>query len=288
MFVHANKKCKLLIAFLLVLYNSLNGLIIVFLTSGQSFLAVFQEHFFHNLINVSAVLFFTALDETIKDMIRKNQKLQAEKKDAEIAFLRSQIKPHFLYNALSSIAALCLEDDARKAGNLTLDLSKYLRSGFDFKQMDSFTTLENELELVKAYINIEQARFGDRLGVEYDVDASLGIPIPPLILQPLVENAVRHGLMSGPQGGTVKITIKQGADNFIRFIIEDNGCGMSERKCNEILKPNEAKKGIGLWNINQRFQLLYGTSIRVESAEGQGTKISFELPGPARLVKTGG
>ncbi|UJF33980.1 sensor histidine kinase [Paenibacillus hexagrammi] len=286
-FIGAKMARKLQIVFLLVVYNSLDGLITVSLMRGQSLIAVLQTHFLHILIDVAAVLFFTALNETIVNMIRNNQQLQAEKKETEIAFLRSQIKPHFLYNALNSIAALCLDNEAVKAGELTLDLSKYLRSGFDFKQMGSLTTIENELELVKAYINIEQVRFGDRLGVAYDVDAHLGTPIPPLILQPLVENAVRHGLMSRPQGGTVTISIKQEKDDYIQFTIEDNGCGMSEWKREEILTPDLKKKGIGLWNINQRFRLLYGKSIRVESVEGIGTKISFELP--ARPVKqTGG
>ncbi|CAK4829742.1 unnamed protein product [Aphanomyces euteiches] len=224
-----------------------------------------------------AVLFFSALNETIKEMLKKNQQLQTEAKDAEIAFLRSQINPHFLYNALNSIAALCL-DEPRKAKELTYDLSQYLRSGFNFKRMGALTTIENELELVKAYINIEKARFGPRLGVEYDVEANLDILIPPLILQPLVENAIRHGLMSNLRGGTVKISIKQEVEAVVRITVEDNGCGMSEQQRDEILKPNAVKTGIGLWNISERLRLLYDHSIRIESAEGMGTKVIFDIP----------
>jgi len=210
-------------------------------------------------------------------MLRKNRQLQADAKEAEIAFLRSQIKPHFLYNALSSIAALCM-DEPHKARELTIDLSQYLRSSFDFKQLDSLTTIENELELLNAYLNIEKVRFGARLVVEYDIDANLAIRIPPLILQPLVENAIRHGLMSNLRGGTVHISVKQVKDSIVSFAVVDNGCGMSEQKREEIFKPDMDKKGVGLGNISQRLKLLYGTSIHIEGAEGKGTKVFFDIP----------
>ncbi|CAG7645016.1 Sensor histidine kinase RcsC [Paenibacillus solanacearum] len=199
-------------------------------------------------------------------------------KDAEIAFLRSQIKPHFLYNALNSIATLCA-DDPHSAEELTLQLSQYLRGSFDFKQLDSLTTVDKEVELVEAYVNIEKARFGARLQVEYDVDACPDRRIPPLVVQPLVENAIRHGLMSKASGGKVTITVKKRANAAIRFTVEDNGCGMSDRKLKEVLLPDAERKGVGLWNISQRIKLLYGGSIHIESAEGIGTKVSFDIPG---------
>jgi sensor histidine kinase YesM len=275
-FTKAQKTKRIQIALLLSIYYCLVGIILVSFIRGFS-LETLQVHFIYLLISVMAVLFFTSLNESIKEMLRKIQQMQSDAKEAEIAFLRSQIKPHFLYNALSSIAALCI-DEPHRAGELTIDLSQYLRSSFDFKQLDSLTTIENELELVKAYMNIEKVRFGARLHVEYDVDANLDIRIPPLILQPLVENAIRHGLMSKLRGGTVKISVKQESDAAVSFAVEDNGCGMSEKKREEILKPDVNKRGIGLWNISQRIQLQYGTSIRIESAEGIGTKIFFDIP----------
>ncbi len=197
-------------------------------------------------------------------------------KDAEIAFLRSQIKPHFLYNALNSIAALCI-DEPRKAEDLIIQLSEYIRNSFDFKKLDSLVTIEKELELLKAYLNIEKARFGTRLNVEYDIDENLNILIPPLILQPLVENAVRHGLMSNLQGGTVKITIKK-ITGSVNFIVEDNGSGINRARIEEILGTNVEIKGVGIWNINQRLKLLYGNGIQFESGEGTGTRVSFHIP----------
>lgn len=206
-------------------------------------------------------------------------------KDAEIAFLRSQIKPHFLYNSLNSIAELCVVEPER-AEELMLELSQYLRSSFDFKQLDSQTTLEKELELVEAYVNIEKARFGARLQVEYDVDANPYILTPPLILQPLVENAIRHGLMSNLKGGQVKISIKEKDLALVSFSVLDNGCGMSQQKLEEVLTPDADHRGVGLWNISQRIKLMYGNGIIVESTEGTGTKVSFVIP--AELVKGSG
>ncbi len=199
-------------------------------------------------------------------------------RDAEIAFLRSQINPHFLYNALNSIAELCV-DEPEQAEELTLQLSCYLRSSFDFKQLDSLTTLENELELVGAYVKIEEARFGDRLNVIYEIEAHPDLRIPPLVLQPLVENAIRHGLMASAEGGVVKLSVKQRAAEVI-FSVEDNGRGMSEQRLNEVLSPGDGtdRPGIGLWNISQRLKLLYGRSLRIHSEENRGTTVAFEIP----------
>jgi len=201
--------------------------------------------------------------------------------NAEIAFLRSQINPHFLYNALNAIAELCIIEP-RKAEELTLNLSEYLRSSFDFKQLSSLTTLRSEMELVEAYVHIERARFGNRLEVEYEVEADLNIRIPPLILQPLVENAIRHGLLSTFDRGKVFIAVNKEATGGTRFMVADNGCGMSERRIKEVLNldadASPDTRGVGLWNIGRRLKHLYDTGIRVESEEGAGTTVSFVIP----------
>ncbi|RJE89614.1 response regulator [Paenibacillus sp. 1011MAR3C5] len=201
-------------------------------------------------------------------------------KDAEMAFLRSQIKPHFLYNALNAIAELCV-DEPERAEQLTLHLSQYLRSSFDFKHLDSLTTLDSELKLVEAYVHIEQARFGDRLQVVYEVNAHTMILIPPLILQPLVENAIRHGLMSNLAGGKVVITITE-VNGTVRFQVEDDGCGMSEQKLEETLRADGERRGVGLWNIDRRIKLIYGQRIEISSREGAGTTVAFQIPAQLR------
>ncbi len=196
---------------------------------------------------------------------------------AEISFLRSQIKPHFLYNALNAIAELCV-DEPRQAEQVILHLSQYLRKSFDFKQMDSYTTLRSELGLVQAYVSIEQTRFGAGLNMKYEIEADPVTLIPPLVLQPLVENAIRHGLMSEARSGTVKVTARNMGQDRVAFTIEDDGCGMTESKRQEVLNRDIGSEGVGLWNIRKHLQLLCGADIRIESAPGQGTIVSFDIP----------
>ncbi|MFC4598065.1 sensor histidine kinase [Cohnella hongkongensis] len=245
----------------------------IFIGLSETFLGAML---LYTLVMITVVLIFVAMNEVIKETLVKNQQRVAEAKDAEIAFLRSQIQPHFLYNALNSIAALCVEDP-RQAEKLTLDLSQYFRIGLNFKQMDTFTTLENELELTKAYLNIEKVRFGDRLAIEYNIDANPNHLIPPLVLQPLVENAIKHGLMSNERGGTVTISILE-HDDKLQFAVEDNGYGMSVAKQQEVFGSGSERTGIGLRNISRRIKLLYDSSLQVNSTVGIGTKVSFELP----------
>ena len=126
----------------------------------------------------------------------------------ESAWLQSQIRPHFLYNTLNSIAALAAID-IEKMLTLLYEFSNYLRLSFDFKNASPLVDLEHELSLVRSYIYIEQERFGDRIKVEWEVDEGISIRVPPLSIQPLVENAVKHGLMSRSRGGTVSIVIRR-------------------------------------------------------------------------------
>ncbi|OCT16363.1 hypothetical protein A8709_02725 [Paenibacillus pectinilyticus] len=277
-FLKATKKKRIRLALLLSMFYCLMGV-----TSGSLIRGISIQFLLINGIYVcmtaTTVWLFISLNETIKEILLENQQLQTTAKDAEISFLRSQIKPHFLYNSLNSIAALCI-DEPQKAEALTLDLSQYMKSSFNFKQMDALTTIDNELELVKTYLNIEKARFGARLNVAYDVDTHLDMWIPPLVLQPLVENSIKHGLMTTLRGGTVNISIKKETDSVVRFVVEDNGIGMTATGMREIWNPNGKKQGtgIGLWNLNQRIKLLYGQGIRIESMEGRGTKVYFDIP----------
>ncbi|WP_168121223.1 ATP-binding protein [Paenibacillus sp. HB172176] len=199
-------------------------------------------------------------------------------KQAEISFLRSQIKPHFLFNALNAIAEMCVTEP-NQAERLILELSRYLRKSFDFKALNSYTTLAGELELVEAYVCIELSRFGSRLQMEYEIEADEMIRIPSLILQPLVENAIRHGVMAGTRSGRVKLTVRvQAVNGDLYCAIEDDGCGIPEEKLQVILKEETDSKGVGLWNIRKQLKLLYGEDIHIESAAGRGTKVWFQLP----------
>lgn len=274
-FEESGRGKRILLAVTLALFYNLVAFLTVLAVRGVSYPFI-QMQLVYVVMAVSCMLFFVSLTETVKEMMKRNRQLESEAKDAEIAILRSQINPHFLSNALNSIAALC-RSEPRGAERLTLDLSQYLRGSFDFKRLDSLTTFGNELDMVQAYLNIEQIRYRSRLRVEYRIDADPGLLVPPLILQPLVENAVRHGLMSSLKGGTVTITVQQGAD-AVRFEVEDDGCGMSKSRQSEILGPPGENRGIGLWNVGRRLQLLYGQRIWIKSEEGRGTRIGFDIP----------
>lgn len=207
--------------------------------------------------------------------------------DAEMVFLRSQIKPHFLFNALNAILSVGYTDSHR-AAELINHLSHYLRSSFDFSNHDQFVSIRDEVKLVKSYVEIEKARFDERLEVEYDIDETLlESRILPLTIQPLVENAIRHGMMTRRQGGKLQLIIRNGAEGtltdsnpeekIISVEIRDDGIGMSEEKIKELLDLHRyrAKRGVGLINIHRRLLLFYGEGLRLESVEGEGTNVHF-------------
>ena len=201
----------------------------------------------------------------------------------EIAYLQAQIKPHFLYNAMNTIISVCYEDPD-KAIQLLFELSQYLRSSFDFQNRDQTKPLSKELELVKSYLALEKARFDDLLVIEYDIDESVRVLIPPLSIQPIVENAVRHGVMQQESGGTVRLSIRP-VGQEIEFVVEDDGVGMSSERAQAVLSGNRGPGGVGLRNINKRLQSIYGTGLEVDSREQQGTTIRFRIPaGPRTMI----
>lgn len=204
-------------------------------------------------------------------------KSSLEKTDqAETAFLQAQIKPHFLYNSLNTIAECC-ETDAHEAGNLILSLAKYLRGTLDFANLRGNIELKKELELVKAYTVIEKARF-DNINVVFDIADNLpSINLPPLTLQPLVENAIKHGLRKKEGSGTVIIKLIL-QENQLLCSVEDDGAGIPGDKMEDLLKMPTEGGGIGLYNIHTRLKKLYGKGLLIENKYGTGTKVSFAIP----------
>lgn len=194
----------------------------------------------------------------------------------EYIFLQSQIKPHFLYNTLNSIISLCYSDGER-AGALLGELSNYLRSAFMIDPHDSFVTIENELSMVKSYVILNQARFGERLHVNYDVeDDVLQYIIPTFIIQPLIENSISHGLMKRLSGGTVDLTIKRQPDKIL-ISVRDDGVGIPPEKLCQLLS-NDFTGSIGLKNINKRLIIEYGEGLSIESSPEEGTTAAIRIP----------
>jgi signal transduction histidine kinase len=193
----------------------------------------------------------------------------------ELEFLQAQIKPHFIYNALSIIASLSIREP-EKSRELILNLSDYLRSSFDFEKREGLTTLKKELELVEAYLSIEQARFKERICINFQIDSKDCI-LPMLSIQPLVENAVRHGIMPLIKGGIISI-ITEDRNGYVRISVKDNGVGIDEEKIQNILSGELKKGSVGIRNINRRLIVLYGKGINVTKCEEGGTKVEFIIP----------
>ncbi|WP_160689741.1 ATP-binding protein [Clostridium sp. C2-6-12] len=193
----------------------------------------------------------------------------------ELSFLQAQIKPHFIYNALSVISSLTVTNPA-KAKELVLDLSDYLRGSFDFETNEGLTSLKKELSLVRAYLSIEQARFKERLCVEFEID-DISCTVPLLCVQPLVENAVRHGIMPMLDGGKILITVKDEGE-YIKISVIDNGIGIDEGRLKDILSGNIENGSVGIKNIHRRLIKLYGRGLTITRGIENGTKVEFYIP----------
>lgn len=202
-------------------------------------------------------------------------------KEAEIKVLQAQISPHFLFNSLNTILSL-IRIDPNKARKLLVFLSKFLRQNLQ-STTESVTTLEQELKHVEAYLAIEEARFVNKLKIQYEVDeAALYQEIPPLTLQPIVENAIKHGMMNKESNFILKICIKM-ENELVQVVIEDNGCGMSNERAEQIsIAPidSETGNGLALYNVNRRLTMKFGqtSSLKIKSKVNVGTAVSFSIP----------
>lgn len=201
--------------------------------------------------------------------------------DARLDALRSQINPHFLFNTLNTIANKS-RTDAEATRQLLQRLAEFFR--YAIRQDGHFADFANEYYFVRTYVALEQARYDDRLKVHYDVDPQvLAAQVPVLTIQPLVENAVKHGLARKAGGGT--ITLKARADPLAgatRIVVRDDGVGMAPEVLSGVLDGTYKADsgGVGLANISGRLQSLFGERyhLDIRSSPGKGTRIDLELP----------
>ena len=202
-------------------------------------------------------------------------------KEAEVKALQAQISPHFLFNTMNVITSL-IRSDPSKARMLLVSLSHFLRQNLTATTV-TITSLEQELRHVKAYLAIEEARFIEKLKVTYDIDdEALLVKIPPLTLQPIVENAVKHGIKNMEQDCIINISIHKGSNHTL-VKVEDNGQGMSHDRIRQLGKQmidSDQGTGIALYNVNRRLTMMFGeaASLQIESEPGLGTRISFSIP----------
>ncbi len=217
------------------------------------------------------------LEARVRTLLAMRESMDQALKN-EFAFLQAQIKPHFLYNALSSIVSFCYSD-GEKAAHLLSMLSRYLRIVFQQDKRAADVPLGIELELIQAYVEIERARFGERLVFRMHCDPGLESErIPSLAIQPFVENAIRHGLFEKDGTGTVTLAISDG-EGYLKIQIEDDGVGMPDDMLYR-LRTGERPDGtgIGISNVRRRLASITGSSFNVDSRLEQGTVITLYLP----------
>jgi two-component system LytT family sensor kinase len=197
--------------------------------------------------------------------------------EAEVRALRAQISPHFIYNSLNAIASFINTDPAR-ARELVVEFADFTR--YSFRRHGDFTTLAEELRCIDRYLLLERARFGDRVQVSLRIAPEvLGTVIPFLSLQPLVENAVRHGLEAKEGPGHISITAHD-SGSFAEVTIEDDGVGMDPAQLQSMLAGHTDGEHVGLRNVDARLRQVYGDEhgLVIETAPGEGTLITMRVP----------
>ena len=214
-------------------------------------------------------------------------KLQSEafklnQMEAEFKALSSQINPHFLYNTLETIRMKAYVNNDRETAALVKKLGKFMRRCLEFK--DGEVSLQSELEFTKSYLELQGARFGDRITYHIYSEVSGDYMILPLLIQPLVENAFVHGVEASKGGGKIDIKVYYHND-FVYVDVTDNGQGMNEEKLAELeykleVSDTSSGKSIGLTNVHKRIRMYHGEQygMRIESEEGRGTTIRLVLP----------
>jgi sensor histidine kinase YesM len=234
---------------------------------------------------------FNGMIDNIQELMKENIK-NVEKdrlvKELELKMLQSQINPHFLFNTLNSIAKLAYLEGAARTSDLTVSVSRLLR--YNLQKLDQAVPLREEVEHVNEYINIQRARFRDRIAFEMDIDEqALGGMIPCLTLQPIFENAFVHGLEQMEEGAVLSLSIRY-RNGLVEIEISDNGVGMNRETVARLMGSIEEEApyfsgkgqstGLGTHNVFKRLHLFFDGQqlIEIDSSEGQGTAVLFKVP----------
>jgi len=214
------------------------------------------------------------IDHYTKENIRiavERERAEKEAYEAKVAVMASQIRPHFMYNALTSIAMMC-QIDPETAQEATITFAKYLRGNMDSLKQTKPVPFEVELEHLKKYLYIEKLRFGKKLNMEYDIQAT-DFKLPMLSVQPLVENAVKHGVGMKKKGGTVTIISRDTGDAF-EVIVKDDGVGFDTNAP----KKDDGRSHVGMENTRSRLKEMCGGTVNIESTVDVGTTATIILP----------
>jgi len=222
-----------------------------------------------------ATLFSVTVPLKIWNSIRTERKLETQERllsEARLQALSHQINPHFLFNTLNSVSSL-IRIDPEQARVMVHKLSNILRRLL--RKHENFTSLKEELEFIDDYLSVELVRFGDSLRFVKEVDSgTLDCLVPSMLLQPIVENSVRHGLSAKISGGTIRIRSHIG-DGRLHLLIEDDGVGIPEAAMAGVFE-----RGIGISNVNERLRVVFGNDYKmwIDSKPGEGTRTKIEIP----------
>lgn len=214
---------------------------------------------------IAAIIMFVIM---LYVQVLKYLQIEKESQEAQINIMLSQIQPHFLYNTFSSIIGIC--DDPQMTKKTITDFAKYLRVNLDSLKRQNPIPVLQELEHVKNYVNLEKLRFGDRLNVTYNITCS-SFKIPPLTIQLLVENSIKHGLIKKEEGGIVIISTNED-EYFYYIVVSDDGVGF------ESDNYELGRTHVGLNNLKARLQSFVNGSLEIESKINEGTIVTIKVP----------
>jgi len=236
---------------------------------------------------------FNYMLEEINTLIRQVYQEKIAQKNAEVQALQAQINPHFLYNTLDSVNWMLIDRGEYDISDIILSLAGLMR--YSIEDENAFVPLEKEIGYVLCYLKIQKNRLEERLEYNVEADESLAAErVPKLILQPIVENAITHGIESRNRKGTIRIALKDLGDEML-ISVEDNGIGMTPEQLNHLREEvpdveKEGHTGIGVRNVDRRIRLHYGEAygIFIESTYGEGTIVNLRIPKDQETVSEGG
>lgn len=253
-----------------------NKLIVLYIYLLMPMIALIWQLFFYGISLLQIMNTISLMCLFMVDAFRQTQKLVAKERelnDMKIQVVLSQIKPHFMYNVLNTITYLC-DKDASVAKKALYDFSMYLRGNLDSLTSRALVPLDRELDLVERYLSLQKLRMGDELNIIYDIEDN-GYMLPPMTLEPFVENAVAHGLAKADEGGTLSIRTRLGEQNH-EITIRDDGVGFDP--ASYYIGGKGEHQSIGIENVRKRLWSMCKGTVTISSEKGKGTAILICIP----------
>ena len=253
-----------------------NKLIVLYIYLLMPMIALIWQLFFYGISLLQIMNTISLMCLFMVDAFRQTQKLVAKERelnDMKIQVVLSQIKPHFMYNVLNTITYLC-DKDASVAKKALYDFSMYLRGNLDSLTSRALVPLDRELDLVERYLSLQKLRMGDELNIIYDIEDN-GYMLPPMTLEPFVENAVAHGLAKADEGGTLSIRTRLGEQNH-EITIRDEGVGFDP--ASYYIGGKGEHQSIGIENVRKRLWSMCKGTVTISSEKGKGTAILICIP----------